>query len=364
MAGTTPARRLLSGLFRLEHVALFGRGRAGLAALLDEMAIAGKPVLVPSNICPAILATIAGAGGLCRPVAVSPDTGLANDARMAAALRADPSPQGVVMPAHLYGFWSSYAETARLARGKGWLLLENDCMASLAAPGGKRPAAIGDALLVSFGPGKTIDAQGGGAILTNDARLASALERRAESWPIVTYADETVETHLTEVRRGSRALGRPAMAEPLLPLDMARLRHRFDDRLAPALETALGSFGDACERRREKFGLWQEALRGFGDEVLVPSFDTMAPWRLICRLRREGARDRLAERLREAGFDVGINYPPLTNGFPQLLAGHAHADADRWGAEVLNFWLSDSYDASRIDRAADLIGRFLAEASP
>lgn len=359
MAATTTPRRLLSDLFRLEHVALFGRGRAGLAALLDEAAVAGKPVLVPSNICPAILAAIIGAGGLCRPVPVSPLTGLADDARMAAALRAEPSPHGVVMPAHLYGFWTSYAETARLARSKGWLMIENDCMASLAAPTGTRPAPLGDAVLVSFGAGKTIDADGGGAVLTDDGDLAAALERRAAPWPAVAQDDERVERHLTEARRALRVLGRAEMAESLLPLDTPHLRHGFDDRLAPALETALASFGEGCRRRRDIFFLWQDALRRFGDEIIIPSFETMAPWRLICRLRREGLRDRLADHLRDAGVDVGINYPPLTDGFPGLLAGHTHANADLWGANVLNFWLSDRYEPGRIRQAADLIGRFL-----
>lgn len=359
MAATTTPRRLLSDLFRLEHVALFGRGRSGLAALLDEAAIAGKPVLVPSNICPAILATIVGAGGLCKLVPVSPHTGLADDTRMAAALRAEPSAHGVVMPAHLYGFWTSYAETARLARSKGWLMIENDCMASLAAPTGARPEPLGDVVLVSFGSGKTIDAGGGGAILTDDGDLAAALEWRGAAWPAIAYDDERVEGHLTEARRALRALGRPEMAEPLLPFDTSHLHHGFDDRLAPALEAALGSFGEGCERRRDTFFLWRDALRRFGDEIIVPSFETMAPWRLICRLRREGLRDRLANHLREAGFDVGINYPPLTDGFPQLLAGQTHADADLWGANVLNFWLSDRYDSACIGQAADLIGRFL-----
>ena len=355
-------RRILSDLFGLESVALFGRGRAGLAALLEELGASGLPVLIPSNLCPAVLAAVVAAGASPILVPVSPQTGLADDERFAAVLRAQPALRGFVMPTHLYGFWTDYRQTARLARARGWFVIENDCMATLAASEKPKPA-IGDAVLVSFGSGKTIDAGGGGAIFTRDEGLAAALDRRAGAWPNLGFDDEATERHLTEARRSLRALGHPALAELLLSQDLSHLRHRFDERLAEPLTAALSGFRKDCQRRRDRLESWRDSLAGLSDALTIPTVEAAAPWRMICRTRSADLRERVAQDLRRAGFDAGINYPPLTDGFPALLSGQRHVDAEDWGGNVLNLWLTDDYDPNRISRAAAVIAGSLGIAA-
>lgn len=355
---STPQARL-ARLFGREHAILVGRGRAALLALVEELGGEGLPVLLPSNICPAVLAAIVGSGARPILVPVSPQDGIAGDDRFAEVLRRAEGRSGIAMPAHLYGQWSAYPETARLAREKGWFLLENDSLATLAVGGGAR-AAVGDAVLVSFGSGKTIDAGQGGAILTDDAVLARALAQRAAGWPALAAEDEAVEHNLTLARRALRALGRADLSEPLLSLDLGRLRHGWAPDYLEALERALDRFEADCERRRERFEAWQHALRPFEGVLMVPSAAPAAPWRLVCRVADPRRRDAVATALREGGIDVGINFPPLTEGFPDLLRGQEHPDAVTWGRAVFNLWLSPAYDDSRIAAAAAILERSCA----
>ena len=162
---TGSVERRLSDLFGYEYVVLFGRARAGLVAVLEEVGVQGNPVLVPSNICLAVLASVMAAGMKPRLAPVSPLTGLAEDDRLANKLEADSASQGVVMPTHLYGQLADYSRTRRLVAERGWFLLENDSLAATVSQRGEI-RAFGDALLVSFGSGKAIDAGGGGAVLT------------------------------------------------------------------------------------------------------------------------------------------------------------------------------------------------------
>lgn len=163
----------LCRLFGYEHAILFGRARAGLVAVLEEAAGLNRAVVFPSNVCVAVLAAVVAAKQAPRLAAVSPQSGLAEDDRLAEAIMTISQP-GVVMPTHIYGQLAEYRRTRRLAAERGWFVLENDSLAATISAG-RDYRAYGDALLVSFGSGKTIDAGGGGAILTNDKALASAL---------------------------------------------------------------------------------------------------------------------------------------------------------------------------------------------
>jgi len=345
----------LSQLFGYEHAVLFGRARSGLAAFI-EIVGGDLPVLMPSNICPSVLSAVLGGGGKPVLVPVSPLSGLADDERMAAALARNNAARGVVMPAHLYGIWSPYPATCRLARERGWLFLENDSMATIAVAG---KAAAGDALLVSFGPGKTIDAGGGGAILANDASLAASLAQKAAAWPPLQAADEAVEANLALARRSLRALEAAHLAEPLLQIDIAHLRHGFEESRKDRLVAALAAFRRGCERRRAVLFKWQRALAGLAEHLVLPD-EIIAPWRLIGRFRDPARRDQAIAALRQTGIDAGINYPPLTDAHPTLLGDQRHADADNWGDRVINFWLSDDYDEGRIAHAAAIIEKACA----
>ena len=55
--------------------------------------------------------------------------------------------------------------------------------------------------------------------------------------------------------------------------------------------------------------------------------------------------------MRAAGFDAGINYPPLP--------GVTDPSAVQWGKEVINLWVSDDYDETRIKAACEVIKRTL-----
>lgn len=345
----------ISHLFGFDRAILFGRARGALAALIEveKRDGAALPVLLPSNVCPAVLAAIVGAGGTPLLVAIDSASGLADDRRLAAALSACGAERGIVMPTQLYGFWTPFDETARLARQRGWRLLENDCMATLAVDRTLKPA--GETLLVSFGSGKTIDAGGGGALLTNDGALHEQLIRKAATWPVLDESAEATELHLVTARRALRQLARPEIAEALFSIDQAEIRHALPDARRQPIAEALTHFTIALDARRARLAAWDEALAGLARDLAPPAVRTVAPWRVIRRARTPDLRERIVAALRKAGFDAGTNYPPLTETYPRLLAGQAHPDAEDWGRSVVNLWLTPDYDNERIARAAALI---------
>ena len=107
--GNLTLEAALSQAYGLGHAVLFGIARSGIRALLEVLAMAGKPALIPSNMCSAPLAAVVAAEARPVAVAVSALNGHVSATRFQEVMRAEPVP-GIVMPTHLYGHHEDYAE--------------------------------------------------------------------------------------------------------------------------------------------------------------------------------------------------------------------------------------------------------------
>lgn len=345
----------LSQTFGLEHAVLFGRGRAALVAVIEEMTDPGAPVIIPSNTCSALLAAVLASNR--RPVlaSASVSTGSPDDATLASAIDANRGQPGLVIFTHLYGMLADYPKARSMADHCGWAILENDSLAATA--GSPRECEPRATKLLSFGSGKTVDGGGGGAVLTNDAGLAAALSTRASAWPIFDHAADRIEDHIVLARRHLSAIGLAWASEPLFAVEAAQCRHSFDPNLAEAILAALHRFPESNARRLARLAMWNEKLANVSHAISAPPILISAAWRGLFRAQDEQLRDRIVAAMREAGHDAGTNYPPLWDMAPLLVGDQRDARGDAWGKTVITLWLTDTYDPNRIHSAADIIKR-------
>lgn len=360
------AREIAQGFAR-DHAVLFGRARDALTAFL-EVAGARGPLLIPSNICPEVYLALVAAGHRPTLVAVSATTGLPDDAAYAAAMRGCERP-GAVMPTHLYGQVQPYPETCATARERGWLIVENDSLATgHRALGMATPFATESPAVVSFGAGKTIAAGVGGALLTHDARLARELATLAATYPPAGEAEPEEAMRLGWIRRAKHGdMATRLACEDVLLQSASPHRFAFPARAEAPLRHALEALPEDTARRRKTALNWRAALQAVGDPVEFPEIEQVAPWRLIGRVAAD--RDRVLEKLRAAGIDAGDNYPALDTFFPRHAAyvasstpGSSPATARAWQATVLNLWLTPDYSPERIRQAAELIAAAVEDA--
>lgn len=81
-----------------------------------------------------------------------------------------------LMPVHLYGQAADMDAILAIARERDLLVIEDACQAHGARYKGRRAGSLGHAAAFSFYPAKNLGASGdGGAIVTNDDRLAASL---------------------------------------------------------------------------------------------------------------------------------------------------------------------------------------------
>ena len=94
--------------FGYNSAVIFGRARSAITALLETLGGENEVTfIVPSNVCPSIVAAGATAKAKIITVDVEKETGLPSDEAFAAAIRKEKRP-GVIMPTHLYGFNRNY----------------------------------------------------------------------------------------------------------------------------------------------------------------------------------------------------------------------------------------------------------------
>lgn len=355
----------IANLFGYSDAVLFGRARSGVAALLDVLDMSkDSSFIMPANICPSLLLAVHSCGARVSLADVSESNGLASDVALVEAMMQAKRP-GVVMPTHLYGFVQSYPQTVAQARAHGWFVLENDTIATKARSDGAEHAAFGDALLVSFGYAKAIEAGGGGALLTDDIALARELRSREHGFPMLDDAALKAEEEFMLLGRRLRnnqllEIGPTGHeVEKLLFERVPGCQYRFPEKLEAPLSVALKGFPDVVEHRCRQVEMWNRFLAPFDDDLLVPQADCVVPWRLIRRV--PGIRDKIVAALRNDGINAGTNFPPLTSSFPALFAGKRYEGAEQWGREVLNLWVTPAYNTERMKRATGIIGDILSQ---
>jgi dTDP-4-amino-4,6-dideoxygalactose transaminase len=355
----------VADLFGYSNAIFFGRARSGVAALLTVLGLSPDTAFImPSNLCSSLLLAVHSSGVKIELVGVSESNGLPSDLALVDAMKRTALP-GLIMPTHLYGFVQPCSQTLAYARANNWFVLENDTLATRACLGGASRTAFGDALLVSFGYAKTIEAGGGGALLTNDRSLARELQKQADSFILLDDRAQQAENDFMLLDRYLRNTPFEESGisfndrEKLLFTRAPNFKFSFPENLLEPLSLAIDGLSIKVDEKRRRIEMWNHFLSPFDDVLLRPDIDYMVPWRLIRRV--PGIRDKVVYALRQVKIDAGTNFPPLTTSFPSLFQNQLNAAADQWGLEVLNLWLSSDYGAEQMLQTAEVIERVLLD---
>lgn len=353
----------IAPLFGFDHGLLLGRARSSLVALikiLHNKDTLPLPVVLPENICSALVTAIRAGGGQAIPVPVSGDTGLPTDQAFAQTMEQTKG-NGIFMPVHLYGFQCPYPQAIAKAREKGWFILENDACATRFQNPHTRPtppAPYGDALLVSFGYAKPIEHGSAGALLSNDPALIKSLREASRAFPPMLDKDKAAEQNCMLARRALRNGQMPQnqmidTVGKICRIEEGLSSFSFNPEDIDALSPLLDAFPEQLRQRRERKLYWDIALEPLKDILKPVSLEQPVPWRLIRTVKT--SRDSFTEALWRSGFDAGINYRSLWQEVPAHYLQGKQSKSDIWGDSVLNLWLTEGYNEERINRAVDVL---------
>jgi dTDP-4-amino-4,6-dideoxygalactose transaminase len=314
-----------------EHCVGVGNGLDALHLILCADGIGpGDEVIVPSNTYIATWLAVSYAGAT--PVPVEPEPGMYNlDAtRLAAAIT---SKTKAILVVHLYGQTANMNAICAVAEDHGLKVIEDAAQAHGAELGGVKAGNLGHAAGFSFYPGKNLGALGdGGAVVTNDAQLASMVRLLRNYGSRTKYQNEI---------RGYNS--------------------RLDELQAALLREKLPRLDEWNARRRACAARYLEALASVPDLVLPMVLHQAVPaWHLfvVCHPRR----DALQKHLADAGIGTLIHYP-----VPPHLSGAYQDDgwqrgsfplAERYAEQVLSLPMGPHLSQQQQEHVIETVLRF------
>lgn len=253
----------------VKHVFTVCSGTVALFIALKALKVEGRHVVVPAMSFMATIDAVYLAGGI--PVVVDVDEYYTMDPNQLeeAVKRYNPK---VVIPVHLYGQTADMGSIMWLSERYGFYVLEDSAQAHGAMWKGKRAGSLGHLSAFSFYASKNIPMGEGGAIATDDERLAQEIKR----W--IDFGDHPAfNVRITEFQAG---VG-------YVQLKKVEENNRRRREIALKYKQSLNGVFTHPEERKEAYHVYH-----------------------LYTLRHP-ERDRIVEGLKEKGIDARVYYPYL-----------------------------------------------------
>ncbi|HVU11403.1 MAG TPA: DegT/DnrJ/EryC1/StrS family aminotransferase, partial [Phototrophicaceae bacterium] len=332
------------------HVVLTGRGATAIWATLRALDLHDQPILIPANTCYIVLWAILHSGNQPYLADIDPLTGNVT----AQTLDQSGVRPAVIIPAHMYGIPAPLTAISAWARENGAFVMED---AALTVP---TLTSASDATIYSFGREKIIDADGGGALVTDDARLAAEVERALADLPVWNDRLEKLNQqwlqlywplHLFEGETPRLSELYPTLFDLYGTITRARLRDWSN------LRGALASLDASLALRRELADRYDRRFASTPVRRLMRPSNTVL-WRYPILVPSD-LRDHLLEFLWSEGVLGATRWYPSLQPMRRALASDLPTtptpDADQFAAQIINLPLAPATTHADVDRAATFV---------
>lgn len=312
-------------------------------ALQSMREAAGDPardqVIMPAYTCYSVAASVIKAGLKPRLCDIDPLT-LSMD--LDALARFDFSRVVAIVTANLYGIPNRLDAIEALARRMGVWMLDDAAQALGAVHAGRPVGGFGHAGLYSFDKGKNITSLDGGAIVTSEAELIAAMDRRCESLrntpPLRTALNlAKLGAYSVLLRPGCYGVVRklPGLGLGRTVYDESYPLQRYSRVLAGFAQTLFERLHSLSERRRANAAALLEVLREInGVRVIEPSPDSQPAFvRLPFLVDDPARRSTVIERLDRAGIGATASYPSALCDVPEIAGVLPASDRTMPGAQ-------------------------------
>ncbi|MBL8146825.1 MAG: DegT/DnrJ/EryC1/StrS family aminotransferase [Anaerolineae bacterium] len=353
---------LLERLSGRGHARLTGRAATGIWAALKALGAEGRPVLIPANTCYIVLWATLEAGCSPRLVEVDPTSGCMS---LETIHRFEEDLPAAIIPCHLYGNPAPVSAISRWARARGIAVIEDAALALGGMADGRPAGGWGDVSVYSFGLGKIVDVELGGAVLTDDPALDAEIGRLLEDTPLwnARLSEITQQWHdlywaLHQYEQDNLALVDlyPTLHRIYSGLVRYQLPASYWDDLPAALRALPGNLA----HRAEIAATYAEALANAPLQRPILPEGSVA-WRYTVRARPV-TRNSLLRHLWENGqHGVTRWYPwlePMASAIAPAAATSPSPNAEAWCASVLNLPLDSSVTVNGAHHTASLITRY------
>jgi dTDP-4-amino-4,6-dideoxygalactose transaminase len=357
---TTPSvSRLESKLSRMigkEHCLLTARGASAIYLALRALPARQGQVVLPATLCPSPASAVLYAGFEPIFCDISLDDYNLDPPALERTLEANPDVVAVLVP-HLYGHPAQMQAIAKIVKKRAITVIEDVAQALGAELDGKMLGSFGDISILSFGHTKILDAGGGGALLTDDSRIADRVRGLRQELPAPSPQLQQLGQDYRQLYYSISAFAErdPRFHDLFLPFPgifRDLYLHRYDESRDQAILEGLERLPEWIALRRQRASEYSKLLRHRSIRLPSPSPGSV-PWRFTFLVDHQ---KEITARLREAGIDVSNWYPPLHRWYPSGRAQGAglFPHAEQLARDVVNLWVDPTTKVD-VEKASNII---------
>lgn len=276
-------------------------------------------VVMPAYTCFSVPASIAKAGLTARLVDIEPQT---LDYNYDELSRCDLSNSLAVLPVNLFGITSDWGRLRSAVEGRGVFLVDDSAQTFGMSYNGVKSGSLGDVGFFSFGRGKNLTTYSGGAIVTDNDKIAEYIEKNIRAFP---SPGNIVEYRILAEFLFYALMMRPWLywipdRLPFLGIGKTVYDENFTVELLSRLQKAIGSvvysnFAGVVQTRINNSNRLATEIINLGGYT-IPGWheNTNIPYiRLPILAKNEFIRNKGIAELRRKGIGASAMYPTAIN---------------------------------------------------
>jgi len=334
---------IVKNISRSKHCWFVNSGRAAnfiiLKSLRELSANAKNEVVIPAYTCFSVPASIAKAGLKIRLAEINPET-LDYDYEILG--KADFSKTLTILPVNLFGIVSDWTRLRQIAKNKNVYLIDDSAQTLGMTYSGIKCGSLGDVGFFSFGRGKNLTTYSGGAIVTNDDKIAACINSNIRGLLSMGVFKELIV--LGEFIFYATMM-RPWLywipdRLPFLGLGKTEYDEGFSVESLSRLQLAIGpviynKFDKIVQTRTDNSSKLAMKISALGNYI-IPGWRAGAniPYiRLPILARNEVTRNKVIDKLRDMGIGASGMYPSTIREIPSVKKLLVNPDDNFPGAE-------------------------------
>jgi len=350
----------LSNNHHQRHALLTGSATASIYLALKALGISGK-VGIPNNVCINIPIAIKMSGcASIQYIDVSEDDWNIDITDLEKYINSI----DVLILVHSFGVVSrQLTKICELCQKHNVPIIE-DCATAQGSKtvNGQPIGQFGEVSVFSFGSGKIIDIEHGGAILTNNKSLFNEIVRQNNTLPPYISRNKEIVSALGQLHtqlynkyyfEGKFALGKDEFLKKLKSITPYFL-YQFDDKYSEILSKHLSNLDKNLSHRLKIVELFKSYLRGCDEIEIIEHPINTTYWRLNLRVKKN--RDDLFKFLLSKKYKVSSWYPPTNVLFENI--ENQTTNCQIIGDSIINLWINQEADESYVFQISNDILNF------
>ena len=347
-----------------EYCFLVGRGTTAIHLALKavERQSGLGELILPTVCCPSLAQMVIYAG--FKPVFadVTAITFALDADSFRARITADTK---AVLPVHIFGYAAPMAEICDLAREHGIFVIEDAAQSLGGNCDGKKMGSYGEFSILSFGGDKILNAGGGGALVTDDAKLARLIEREMKNLPpfarpleysLKSLSHRNLYHAMVDLLRVNSETRVERIFSRAMPFyeDLYLQSFPEDSIMIERIRNGFERLDSDNARRVECAAQYEDLLAGAGAEVMLPTswHESRVLWRYSFLIKDPAKTIRVTAALRKNKIHASNHYWSLADLFE---GRHDHPNTTYVCPRILNLWTDETVTGSYIEQSCDII---------